>query len=271
MSYTLQLFLSFLFFFTKYKSPNVGSHVLWPLYETIKHWNKRPKHRCVHFGLYTCPELHCILTHSKANKRKKGFRTQYFTPEALPEWIQVNMNCNSMLIIPSICRQSSHLFELFIYIQNINVHDSPVKEIVIFIPCIRQAILAQKARASTVCGSSKSFFFLSVLNQQIYEMPLLFFKSMDLVFIVSFKNVNHAHTRAIYQSARVARSVCSRGPSTSSASWRVLRVDASKQTAALFRYRWTPEGPAVTGLSCCACGSVWGCVWWWRWWWLIPL
>ncbi len=65
---------------------------------------------------------------------------------------------------------------------------------------------------------------------------------MDLVFIVSFKNVNHAHTRAIYQSARVARSVCSRGPSTSSASWRVLRVDASKQTAALFRYRWTPEG-----------------------------
>lgn len=48
--------------------------------------------------------------------------------------------------------------------------------------------------------------------------------------------------RAIYQFACVVRSVCSRDPSTSSASWRVLRAGASKRTAAPSRCRWTQEG-----------------------------
>ncbi len=129
----------------------------------------RGQNTCVH-----CPELHCVLPHPKANRRK-GFRTQYFTPEALTEWIRVNMNCKSTLTIPSICWISSQLFEMFIHIQNINVHESPVKEYVIFIPCIRLATLAQKARASTVCGSSKSFYFLSVLNRQKFMKCLCAF------------------------------------------------------------------------------------------------
>lgn len=150
VSYTLQICF-FCCFFTMYKlAVTCSDSYMKPL-----NTETRGQNTCVH-----CPELHCVLIHPKANRRK-GFRTQYFTPEALPEWIRVNMNCNSMLTIPSICWISSHLFELFIHTQNINVHESPVKENVIFIPCIRlfsprKPVLPQFAAPVKVCPSYQS-------------------------------------------------------------------------------------------------------------------
>lgn len=71
------MFFFFFFLQSSYiqNSTNWQSRDLNP-YETLNHGNKRPKHRCtgcvcVSTELrFICPELHCILKHSKAKRIK---------------------------------------------------------------------------------------------------------------------------------------------------------------------------------------------------------